>query len=79
MKIIWILLIIAVVFADDTPVDRACCNDGEGAGYASRDASTLSMMGWGIGIAAGIATLFGFLDSDTTPSSGGGGDHTHGH
>lgn len=34
------------------------------AGYSSRDATVLSMMGWGIGIFAGIATLFALLDSN---------------
>ena len=36
----------------------------ESASYCSRDASVLSMMGWGIGIFAGIATLFALLDNN---------------
>lgn len=49
---------------------------GEASTYATRDASVLSIMGWGIGIAVGIATLFSLLDNNSTPHSGGGG-HTH--
>jgi hypothetical protein len=40
---------------------------GQAAGYASRDATVLSMMGWGVGIAVGIAVLCALLDNN--PSS----------
>ena len=30
---------------------------GDAAGYASRDATALSMMGWGVSLAVGIAAL----------------------
>lgn len=46
---------------------------GEAAGYSSRDATVLSMMGWGIGLTVGIASLFALLDNNAT--SGGGGGH----
>lgn len=42
---------------------------GESAGYASRDATVLSMMGWGVGLAAGIAALCALVHNDTA--------HTH--
>lgn len=48
---------------------------GEGSYYSSRDATALSMMGWGIGLAVGIATLFALLDNNATAEGGGG--HTH--
>ena len=41
---------------------------GEGAGYATRDATVLSMMGWGVGLAAGIAALCALLENDTSSS-----------
>jgi hypothetical protein len=41
---------------------------GEGAGYATRDATVLSMMGWGVGLAAGIATLCALLENNTSSS-----------
>ncbi len=41
---------------------RGSCED-----YDSRDASVLSMMGWGIGIAIGIAALCALIDNN--PSS----------
>lgn len=54
---------------------------GQTAGFASRDATTLSMMGWGVGIAVGIAALCALIDnnrtSDGSSSSGGGGGTTH--
>jgi hypothetical protein len=48
------------------------CRTGEAAGYASRDATVLSMMGWGIGIAIGIAVLCALIEnnrSDTATTS----------
>lgn len=48
---------------------------GEASYYSSRDATALSMMGWGIGLAVGIATLFALLDNNT--GSEGSGGHTH--
>ncbi|HAB99619.1 MAG TPA: hypothetical protein DCE71_07350 [Parachlamydiales bacterium] len=42
---------------------------GESAGYATRDATVLSMMGWGVGLAAGIAALCALVHNDTA--------HTH--
>ncbi len=41
---------------------------GESAGYASRDATVLSMMGWGVGLAAGFAALCALIHSDTVHS-----------
>lgn len=44
--------------------------NGKAAGYASRDATVVSMMGWGIGLFAGIAALFALLDNNTESSGG---------
>ncbi|MDP1608491.1 MAG: hypothetical protein Q8L98_04150 [Chlamydiales bacterium] len=41
---------------------------GQSAGYASRDATVLSMMGWGVGLAAGIAALCALVHNETAHS-----------
>lgn len=38
---------------------------GDGAGYGTRDATVLSMMGWGLGLGLGIALLCGFIENST--------------
>ena len=48
---------------------------GQAAGYGSRDATVLSMMGWGLGLAVGIAALCALIDDND--GSGGGGNHSH--
>ena len=42
---------------------------GQAAGYASRDATVMSMMGWGIGLAVGIAALCALIENETGSSS----------
>lgn len=44
---------------------------GDVAGYTSRDATVLSMMGWGISLAVGVAALCALIDNSSTTS------HTH--
>lgn len=41
---------------------------GQAAGYATRDATVLSMMGWGVGLAAGIAALCALVHNETAHS-----------
>ncbi|EKE07871.1 MAG: hypothetical protein ACD_17C00487G0001, partial [uncultured bacterium] len=41
----------------------------QAAGYATRDATVLSMMGWGLAMAVGIAAITGLIDNDKAPSS----------
>lgn len=41
---------------------------GDGAGYASRDATSLSMMGWGLSLAVGIAALVVLIPNETSSS-----------
>jgi len=60
-----ILSISAFAQGGDTPRKR----QGSTAGYATRDATTLSMMGWGIGIAVGIATLSALLTEGNQTST----------
>lgn len=38
---------------------------GEAAGYSSRNATVLSMMGWGIAIAVGIGAICALIDDNT--------------
>lgn len=42
---------------------------GKSAGYASRDATVLSMVGWGFGIAVGIAALCALIEDERAGSS----------
>ncbi len=41
---------------------------GQAAGFATRDATVLSMMGWGVGIAAGIATICALIPESSATS-----------
>jgi hypothetical protein len=62
------LLVLGSSFAQETATKRtAKSRRGEAAGYSSRDATVFSMMGWGTGLAVGIATLCALLnDSEGT-------------
>jgi hypothetical protein len=64
-KILTILTLLAVSssFAQE-PTVKAKPKQGEAAGYSSRDATALSIMGWGTGLAIGIATLAALLNTD---------------
>ena len=75
-KILLTCLVLAVCTAShgQETRTRGTSRTGEAAGYATRDASVMSMMGWGLAIAVGIATLFSLLDNN---SAHGGGGHTH--
>jgi hypothetical protein len=68
ISILLILCISASSFAQETREQRRC-RRGQAAGYATRDATVLSMMGWGIGIAVGIATLCALIENNTSSSS----------
>lgn len=45
---------------------------GDCAGYSSRDATNLSMMGWGLGLGIGIATLCALI-----PNNEASNGHSH--
>lgn len=72
-KILTLLCISTLVtsMAQETS-SRQSPRRGEAAGYSSRDATTLSVMGWGVGLAVGIATLAVLLNDGTGSSS-----HSH--
>jgi hypothetical protein len=40
------------------------CRRGQNPGYTSRDATVVSMMGWGVGLAIGIAALCALIDNN---------------
>lgn len=64
------------IFGQEPAVKRPA-RRGENAGYGSRDATVLSMMGWGLGLGVGIATLCALIPSNPEGSGGGGGGHGH--
>lgn len=55
-------------FSQETEALRIRPSHGRVAGYATRDATVLSMMGWGVGLAAGIATLFALMHNNSSSS-----------
>jgi len=65
-------------FAQDAKNHQRPSRRGENAGYGSRDATILSMMGWGLGLGVGIATLCALIPNNTG-SSNGGGSNAHSH
>lgn len=74
-KILLTLLSLAIctsAFSDETREARRC-RRGLNAGYASRDATVLSMVGWGFGIAIGIAAICALIDNERAAVAGGGG------
>ena len=51
-------------FAQDTgPARRK--NRGEAAGFSSRNATVLSIMGWAVGLTVGIAAICALIDNET--------------
>lgn len=63
-NLITISILLALFFyAVPFYAEEDCCSTQTGccAGYSSRDATVLSMMCWGIGLAVGIGLLCGFL------------------
>ncbi len=47
---------------------RVAVRPGEGAVESSRDATVLSMLGWGVGLAVGIAVLCALIPSNSGDS-----------
>ncbi len=69
-KILLTLLGLAVItsaFSQETREARRC-RRGQAAGYATRDATVMSMMGWGLGIAVGIGALCALIENETAAS-----------
>jgi hypothetical protein len=69
--------------AQETSAPRRTAQRGDGAGYSTRDATVLSMMGWGLGLALGIALICGYITPESnnihssSGSSSSGGSTSH--
>jgi hypothetical protein len=67
------LIILTVALATSLPSQETRearkARRGQAAGYATRDATVMSMMGWGLGLAVGIAALCALVDNDTGSTS----------
>jgi hypothetical protein len=66
------LSLCTTAFAQETR-DQRRCRRGQAAGYATRDATVLSMMGWGLGLAVGIAALCALIENNAASSSSSSG------
>lgn len=69
----WILslLIVSLPLAAQETAEQRRCRRGQAPGYATRDATVLSMMGWGLGIAIGIAALCALIENNPASTSSG--------
>lgn len=79
-KVLILVLVLAFAtsaLAQEPPATgrRPAARRGEAAGYSSRDATVISMMGWGLGLAAGFAAICALIDNN----AGGSGSHSHSH
>ena len=69
--IILSVFVLSSSFAQE-PAAKQNSRRGEAAGYSSRDATALSIMGWGAGLAIGMATLSAFLGTNNSSNA-----HSH--
>jgi len=82
-KLILTLLCLSITNAAFPQESREArrCRRGQAAGYATRDATVLSMMGWGIALAVSFAAISALIDnneaSTSTGGNGGGGSNGH--
>lgn len=70
-KLTILLLMLALATSGSAQETRETrrCRRGQSAGYATRDATVLSMMGWGLGLAIGIAAICALIPNNGSPSS----------
>jgi hypothetical protein len=70
-KVLLIILAVALSTSGFSEETSSCskCRTGQAAGYATRDATVLSMMGWGIGLAIGIAVLCALIANHPASTS----------
>lgn len=76
LLILLAVLVASTGFAQELRAQRPA-RRGESAGYSSRDATTLSMMGWGLGLAVGIAALCALIPNNTGVSHPSSSVHAH--
>jgi len=64
-KFICLLLLAALpLTSQEQSVPERPDQTGDAAGFASRDATVLSMFGWGISLCVGIAALTALIEND---------------
>ena len=70
-RCIFVVLAVAALIpglAQEPTCKQRASRRGECAGYGSRDATVLSMMGWGLGLGAGIAALCALIPNNSATS-----------
>lgn len=70
LSILMIVFCSASIAQEPSDTNTPKKRQGQGAVSASRESTVMSMMGWGIGLFAGIATLFALLDNNPEEGSG---------
>lgn len=68
-KLILLFLLLSIAAYPQETRDARRARRGQSAGYASRDATAVSMMGWGLGIATGIALLCALIDNNDSTTA----------
>ena len=69
IRALLVLLVFASAGFAQEPRSQRPARRGENAGYSSRDATVLSMMGWGFGLGIGIATLCALVSDNNISST----------
>lgn len=71
-RVFLIFSMLCIAFSSFAEENNGKSSQGKAAGYSSRDATALSMMGWGLGLGVGIATLCALI-----PNNEGSSSHSH--
>jgi hypothetical protein len=67
--LVFVSISTAAMAQGSAPAQKQTSRRGDVAGYTSRDATVLSMMGWGVALAVGIATLCALIEKNAAPGS----------
>jgi hypothetical protein len=68
-KIILILGLVSSILAEEIAEEEPTGIAGKQPGYATRDATVLSVLGWGVAIAVGIAVFTGLVKNHPAPTT----------
>ncbi len=68
-RIILSSLLVCSLLAEEIAEEEPTGVAGKTPGYATRDATVLSMLGWGISIAVGIAAFCALVPNHPAPTS----------
>jgi hypothetical protein len=71
MKRFWIVLLLccySAAVAQEKSPPPAAKKRGDAAAYGSRDATVLSMMGWGVALSVGIAAFCALVHNESSSS-----------